>query len=529
MRYRLLAAVIVGVQFLGAPVGAEPGAKDELTAQERAGKRIYQRGHTDTQTPIYAWLGDPPIRVPARTLPCMNCHGFEGSGRPEGGVSPSNITWSSLTKSYGSRHPTGRRHAPYNESSLKRAITEGIDPSGNKLGVGMPKFTMSDADLDSLVAYLKRIEYERAAGVTDTGVTVATILPLDGELAAAGVTIRETLESQFEDINATGGLYNRTMNLLVVPTGRSAKESIDRLRQVLDGETVFALVAPYVPDGEDELIALAAEREIPVIAPLGEAPDDSDGPNRFLFYLSSGLSTQVRVLVDRCAALPADVRPARVCLVTRDDAPFTELAKVAREQFRGHKVALRAIDPYPATGFSPKALAKEWADADAVVFLGPGSDCVRVLRETSTLDPPPTVFLPGAFVGGEIFDSPPRYDGRIFAAFANSRHTQSPRAVEQYRGFLKRHGMAARGSATRLGAYCAGALFLEAVKRSGKDLRREQLIRQLEGFYKFETGLIPPLTFGPDRRVGAYGAYIASVDLAQRTLICKNRWIEPVE
>lgn len=47
----------------------------------------------------------------------------------------------------------------------------------------------------------------------------------------------------------------------------------------------------------------------------------------------------------------------------------------------------------------------------------------------------------------------------------------------------------------------------------------------LEGLYEFETGLSPPVTYGPNRRIGALGASILAVDLEKKTLLPVSDWI----
>ena len=53
----------------------------------------------------------PPYRP--RALTCVQCHGDDGRGRPEGDVTPPNIAWSGLTRPYGVTRPDGRNHPPY--------------------------------------------------------------------------------------------------------------------------------------------------------------------------------------------------------------------------------------------------------------------------------------------------------------------------------------------------------------------------------------------------------------------------------
>ena len=98
----LVAMILVAGSYLSAP-GAAP-----LSTQEQRGKEIYHQGSSPGGEPIFAFVGRTSTKVPASILPCGNCHGYDGLGRPEGGVEPSNITWTNLTKSYGHRQPDGR-------------------------------------------------------------------------------------------------------------------------------------------------------------------------------------------------------------------------------------------------------------------------------------------------------------------------------------------------------------------------------------------------------------------------------------
>src|SRR5262245_41769320 len=145
---------------------------DRLTPQEKRGKQIYLAGTSPSGREITAILGAGDNDAPGSLMACANCHGFDGRGKPEGGVIPSNITWEELTKPYGHTYASGRRRPAYSEISLVRAITEGVDPAGNQLAAAMPKYRMPREDLADLIAYLKRLKDDRDPGITETTVKV---------------------------------------------------------------------------------------------------------------------------------------------------------------------------------------------------------------------------------------------------------------------------------------------------------------------------------------------------------------------
>ena len=65
----------------------------------------------------------------------------------------------------------------------------------------------------------------------------------------------------------------------------------------------------------------------------------------------------------------------------------------------------------------------------------------------------------------------------------------------------------------------------EGLKRGGRDISRERLVTALEGLYDYETGLAPRLTFGPNRRVGAAGAYVVRIDPERKEFVAASGWV----
>jgi hypothetical protein len=67
---------------------------------------------------------------------------------------------------------------------------------------------------------------------------------------------------------------------------------------------------------------------------------------------------------------------------------------------------------------------------------------------------------------------------------------------------------------------------VEGLKRTGGELSREKFIGSLEKLYEFQTGLTPRLTYGPNRRIGALGSHIVTVDLEKKDFTPVGGWIE---
>ena len=225
-------------------------AGSSLTLQERHGKQIYLRGINSAGKEITALLGNPPMETPGSLMACANCHGYDGRGKPEGGVTPSDVTWEALTKSYGVTHASGRKHPPYDDALLERSIAKGLDPLGTKLHVAMPRYEMSREDMSDLIAYLKQLGKDSDPGISDDAIILGTVVPDKGPLAETGRTIEAVLAAYFNDINLEGGIYGRKLELRPARCGETAGETTATVRRIAGEEQVFALVGAFIAGAE---------------------------------------------------------------------------------------------------------------------------------------------------------------------------------------------------------------------------------------------------------------------------------------
>ncbi len=79
---------------------------------------------------------------------CASCHAADGRGgaiRMMTGtaIEAPDVTYDALIK------------VGFTDTTLRRAITDGLDENGKELDVAMPRWQMGTADLDATIAYLK--------------------------------------------------------------------------------------------------------------------------------------------------------------------------------------------------------------------------------------------------------------------------------------------------------------------------------------------------------------------------------------
>lgn len=526
-------ALLVAGMLLAVGVGAqEPGL--ELNAQEELGKHIYTHGENPSGREITASLGEG-AEVAAALLPCASCHGEDGRGRPEGGVNPSDVTWKALTRPYNTRHPSGREHPPYNESTLKIALTLGRDPGGNDLHVAMPRYRLNVDEANALVAYLKRLGTESQPGVDDEELRLGVLLPPEGHYGDLGNAVRNLVSARLQQTNDQGGVYHRQLKVFYLRPPVDAVERRKAVADFLKENDIFALAASFLVGADAELAALANEERVPVVGPFTARPQVDFPLNRHVFYVLAGYEIQVRALVTRAAAQTPE--PSRVLVLYASGSDLEKVAEAVVDQGRQNDVesgtetawsgvlslhfppgAFRSISDELIAGFN---------DNDVIVFLGSEGDAKMLYAQASDLGWRPKVLLLQALSGKAPLNVGRDLAERTSIAFPSLPNDYNPRSLAAYDELTVSDPLAKRYAVVQLGALAALELLIEGLQRAGRDLNTEVFIKSLEELYNWESGLAPPLTYGPNQRIGAAGAYIVSPDMGRRRYPEEGAWIVP--
>jgi cytochrome c oxidase subunit II len=149
--------------------GFERGFGQEFDSN---GEQIYFTATSRRGTPITFDMHDGRMmgRMPMMRggmmrgdmMSCADCHGSDGSGgrlrMMMTTYAAPDIRWQSLIAADHGHGDDEMDHPPYTEETLKRAIIQGVDPAGEPLEWPMPRWNMSDEDLNDLIDFLKMLE-----------------------------------------------------------------------------------------------------------------------------------------------------------------------------------------------------------------------------------------------------------------------------------------------------------------------------------------------------------------------------------
>src|SRR5260370_20011201 len=135
------------------------------------------------------------------------------------------------------------------------------------------------------------------------------------------------------------------------------------------------------------------------------------------------------------------------------------------------------------------------ARPDAVVVVGPANTVAPILRQSHAKGWKP-LFLTVSFVGTDdlISEAGIDSDGVVITQVVPPYYLTELKTVALYRRTLTKYFPSAQPNFVSLEGFVDAMVLLEGLKRAGKDLTREGLIRGIESIHELDIGLGPQLT-----------------------------------
>jgi ABC-type branched-subunit amino acid transport system substrate-binding protein len=499
-----------------------------LTSQEERGRQLYVSGTSPSGSPIVAYFGKDLLEVPGESATCVSCHGYDGLGRSESGVIPSNITWRHIMKSYGHIHPDGLEHGAFNDTSLRSYLQDGLYPGGKQGDPSMPVYRIAAQDLDDLITYLKKLDSYLDPGISDKLIRIGTLRPSEGSSAELGTVMQQTVSAYFNDINMQGGIYGRSLMLSSEQVGNVAVTP-RFLRTTNSDQGVFALLNTFTPGIETDLWRMVEEQRVPLIAPYSYVPIEDQLLHRYRFNLHSGLREQVLVLA-RYATQNLPVKNPHILILYPQREGVDELLVSVEAQYQSKGWNNITRKKY-ASGESLSAallLQLRKGNPDLVLFLGGEGDAEAIFNVFGDEGCSTALFMPGVLAGKSIYKIPASCKGRVWLSFPSLPADRKEWGVKEFQAMAARQHLVVTSPTVQLAAYTSVKILVEGLRRAGRTLSRERLLEALESLFEYDTGLSPLITYNKNRRIGALGAYIIEVDPSQidtQDFIVPRGWI----
>jgi len=369
---------------------------------------------------------------------------------------------------------------------------------------------------------------EKRAGQIDLSdnIEIGTVVPANGPLADMGQAVKSVLAAAFTEANLQGGINERHLELKVIETGETPASTRVNIERLLKNEKIFAFVGAFIAGAEAEITSLMREQEVPLVGPLTLNPQSGVPLNRHVFYLLSGNPGQARALVS-FVSNRSDARRPTIAVLYSSGQLNDKVVEAIKEESRKENLNTPPVYEYQVGSFDPSTMVSQLKEINpgSVFFVGRSEDLNPFLTHCEKVGWFPQILLQAGGAGSDIFAAPVGFQGKLLVTMPSSPADVTGPTTQEFQALVEKYKLPAKHRAAQISAYAAAKILIEGLKKAGLNLTRERLIQMLETFNEYQTGLTPNITYGPNRRIGAMGAYVVMIDLKEKTFVPASGWI----
>lgn len=522
-----------------------------------AGESIYRTGTMLSGAALHGER-EAGASIEGLRAACITCHRPSGLGSTEGRIVVPPIIGKYLFRAHSTNvkdlslpHVPGYRSTrePYSDASLAQAIREGRAPNGRVLSYLMPRYTIDDASMASLTAYLKVLSAVPVPGVTDDTLHFATIITPDTDPTQRKAML-DVMERFFADKNAfiRGGqrpmLANREIEYRVSRrwqlhvwqlTGEPDQWE-QQLRARLAAEPVFAVISGLGGRTWAPVHHFCQTEKLPCLLPNVELPVVAEG-DFYPVYFSRGVLLEADLMAGLIGAGNAEQgdvvsdhpAPRRVVQVFRKGdvgeaaAGALEAAVVAH----GTQVENRPL----------RAGAPGSEDVvDALKGLG-GNDTVVLWLRPADLAALPSVMpaLSNVIVSGTLGELehaplPEAWRRKVRMTYPVDLPDARKVRMNFPLGWFKIRQIPVVAERVQSDTYIACGILAETLTEMLDSFVRDYLVERVEVMlgHRLVNGYYPRLSLAPGQRFASKGGYIVRFnDSSGTTLASDGDWVIP--
>jgi len=345
-------------------------------------------------------------------------------------------------------------------------------------------------------------------GVSDSEIVLGCSNSFSGPLAFTGEQATKFgVDLYFKVVNDAGGIHGRKVRTVYYDDGYRPQEAVANTKKLVEQDRVFAVIAPQGTPPVVATMEYLEENKVPLLFPFQGSP-----VTRGRKYVFSGMTLydrQSKMMIDYLAG----TRKVKTFGVLYQDDEYGKAFLTAFEKDLGrHGLKMGAAESVKrgVTDVSAQ-IARLQAARPQVTFLvlTPPAGA-QALKERQKIGWTETVMVSSGPLTDERYlalagDAAEGVEG--LSLWPDPVSSDLP-GVKAYREAMQKHFPKNEPNRYSISGYVAAMLFTEGAKRAGRNLTREGLVTALEGVKGWDSGILPPLTIGPDHETQRQGFWV---------------------
>lgn len=333
---------------------------------------------------------------------------------------------------------------------------------------------------------------QNAPGVTDKEILIGSCSALEGPSRTLGTQTVNGAKAYFELVNEAGGVHGRKLRLVAYDDSydpAKTQECFDRLM----ADKVFALGFFVGTPTAVKYVPLAETNKIPVVGLFTGAQTLYAPLRHWVVNVRASYFDETREQVN---GVWSTLGYRKIGVIYPDDAFGAAVLEGVKEALSTHQSEPIAVASYPRQTANVGGAINivRAANPQAVVVVGPPNTVAPILKQAH-VDGWKPLFLTVSFVGTDelITEAGADADGTVITQVVPPYYLTDLKSVALYRRTLAQYLPSERPNFVSLEGFVDAMVLVEGLKRAGKELTREGLIRGIESIHEMDLGLGPEL------------------------------------
>ena len=338
---------------------------------------------------------------------------------------------------------------------------------------------------------LTLIGFTVPASAAETGVdagfvTIGQSAALSGPAQELGSEMRLGAQTYFNLVNQAGGVFGRQIKLVSLDDGYEPGRAVANTKKLISEDKVFALFGYVGTPTSNAALPIFTEAKVPFFGAFTGAESLRNPLNRYIFNIRASYFDETEKIIEQVTS----VGGKNIAVFYQDDAyGKAGLAGVERA------LAKRSLK-ITSTGTIERNTVKVEAaiaslvpkQPDAIVMISAYKSIAAFVKAAKKAGYTGQ-FHNVSFVGSRALadELAAQGHGVAISQVVPFPFTPSLPIVAEYQKALKASG-SSQPSFTSLEGFIAARVFVEGLKRAGKDLTREKLITALESMNNADIG-----------------------------------------
>ena len=344
----------------------------------------------------------------------------------------------------------------------------------------------------SLLAASTSLNAQGVAGVTDKEILIGSCSALEGPSHFLGTETVAGAKAYFAMINDAGGVDGRKLRLLTYDDSYDPAKTEACFNRLME-QKVFALGFFVGTPTAVKYIPMAESSRIPVVGLFTGAQTLYVPLRHWVVNVRASYFDETREQID---GLWGTLGYKKIGVIYPEDAFGAAVLEGVKAALKAHGAEPIAVASYQRqTAQVGGAIdTVKAANPDAVVVVGPSNTVAPILKQSHAKGWKP-LFLTVSFVGTDelILEAGLDAEGAVITQVVPPYYLTEFKTVALYRRTLTKFFPTAQPNFVSLEGFVDAMVLVEGLKRAGKDLTREGLIRGIESIHDLDLGLGPQL------------------------------------